>query len=523
MATSGDDEKAETPEASIKLKPSSSADEGDDGKVKLERSVGLFSGIGLTMGTMIGSGIFATAPGVVQYSGSVGLSLVVWLLCGVIALLGAISYCELCTMITKSGGEYQYLYEAFGPIPAFLFCWTAVVVLRPATVAAIALTFSSYLIQAVPDGTFDALGEWAEKIFALSIILVIAFVNIMSASSAARMQNLFTGLKLIAIMVIIVIGSLELFNGGTDVLATGFTGSERNPLALGLAFYNGLWAYDSWNTATYITEEIKNPRKNLPRALLLGIPLVMIFYLLTNVAYFTVINKQEIISTEAVAVLLGEKTLPNWILWVIPLAVCASTFGATNGCLFAASRLTFAAAREGHLMKILSYCNVSRKTPSVAILFLAFLSCIYVLPSDFSTLVNYFSFAAWIFYGLTVFSVIFMRFSQPNRERPIRVPILIPVLFVIIAAYLVVAPIIDKPEIQYLYAAIFIVSGLPIYYLPVIYCKLRQPKWLEKVITGLQYVLNVAPPAYSDSDDTEGQDDTAKVTLGEEAEQEKSV
>ncbi len=130
----------------IQIKPKPEADENGEGeKVKLERTVGLVSGIGLTMGTMIGSGIFATAPGVVEYSGSIGLSLIIWVACGLIAILGAISYCELCTMITKSGGEYQYLYEAFGPIPAFLFCWTAVVVLRPATVAAIAMTFSTYL------------------------------------------------------------------------------------------------------------------------------------------------------------------------------------------------------------------------------------------------------------------------------------------------------------------------------------------------------------------------------------------
>ena len=229
--------------------------------------------------------------------------------------------------------------------------------------------------------------------------------------------------------------------------------------------------------------------------MLIGIPLVTICYLLTNIAYFSVISKSEIVHTQAVAILLGEKTIPEYFIWVIPLAVCFSTFGATNGCLFAASRLTFAAAREGHLMTILSYCNVTRKTPSVAIFFLTGLSCIYVLPSDFTTLVNYFSFSAWIFYGLTVFSVLFMRFTQPDRLRPIKVPLIIPIIFVIIAAYLVVAPIINKPEWPYLYAAIFIFSGLPVYYLPFVYFKLRQPKFLEKVITFLQYVLNVSPPA----------------------------
>ena len=120
------------------------AEKSPGDEVKLERSVGLLSGIGLTMGTMIGSGIFASAPGVVQFCGSVGLALVIWAVSGVIALLGAISYCELCTMITKSGGEYQYLNEAFGPIPAFLFSWTAVIILRPAQCAAISLTFANY-------------------------------------------------------------------------------------------------------------------------------------------------------------------------------------------------------------------------------------------------------------------------------------------------------------------------------------------------------------------------------------------
>merc|ERR1719499_516381 len=151
------------------------------------------------MGTMIGSGIFASAPGVVNFSGSVGMSLIVWFVSGIIALLGAISYFELCTMITKSGGEYQYLNEALGPIPAFLFCWTAVVVLRPATVAAIALTFSTYLVKALPLDDCD-LGEWPLKLFAIAIILIIAFINVMSASWAAKVQNFFTAAKLLAIV-----------------------------------------------------------------------------------------------------------------------------------------------------------------------------------------------------------------------------------------------------------------------------------------------------------------------------------
>ena len=176
--------------------------------------------------------------------------------------------------------------------------------------------------------------------------------------------------------------------------------------------------------------------------------------------------------------------------------MCFSTLGATNGTIFGAARLTLASAREGHLMKTLSYCDVKRKTPSTAIYFLTLLSCAYVLPGNFSELLNYFSFAAWLFYGMTVLGVITMRFTQPDRERPFRVPLLIPSLFVIIAAYLVVAPVVNDFELAYVYALLFILSGLLIYYLPVIHCKYSF-SFMSPVIEFFQLLLAVAPVSYN--------------------------
>ena len=196
----------------------------------------------------------------------------------------------------------------------------------------------------------------------------------------------------------------------------------------------------------------------------------------------------------------GNKTLPTWIQWVIPACVCFSTFGASNGTLFGAARLTYASAREGHLMTTLSYCDVKRKTPSAALYFLTILSCLYVLPADFGTLLNYFSFTAWIFYGLTVLGVIVMRFTQPDRDRPIRVPLVIPIIFVAISSYLVVAPLIDNFEWEYVGAVLFILLGLLVYYLPVVHFKYKFT-FMNPVISLVQCLLAIAPSAYNEDED----------------------
>ena len=196
----------------------------------------------------------------------------------------------------------------------------------------------------------------------------------------------------------------------------------------------------------------------------------------------------------------GEKTIPKWIQWIIPVCVCFSTLGATNGTMFGAARLTFAAAREGHLMTTLSFCDVNKKTPSTALYFLTFLSCVYVIPGDFSALLNYFSFAAWLFYGLTVFGVILMRFTQPDAERPIKVPIVIPAIFVLIAAYLVVAPLVNNFEWAYVGAAGFILLGLVVYYLPVVYCGYNC-SFMTPLVKFFQYLFMVAPSTYNEVED----------------------
>lgn len=456
----------------------------------LQQNVGLFSGICLIVGTMIGSGIFISPKAVLEGTGAVGPSLSVWAACGVLATLGALCYAELGTMITKSGGEYPYLMEAFGPVLAYLYSWTTIMVLKPSSFAIIALSCAEYASAPFYPGCTPP--QVITKCLAAACIFLITIVNCMSVKLASRVQNFFTAAKLLIIVVIVVAGIVLLAQGNTQNLKDPFTGATTSFGAIGLAFYNGLWAYDGWNQLNFITEELKNPYRNLPLAIIIGIPLVTVCYVLVNVAYFSVMTPVELLQSPAVAVTFGDRVLYP-LSWVVPLFVVFSTFGAANGSCFTSGRLTYVAGREGHMVSILSYISINRYTPAPALMFNGILSIIYIIPADINTLINYFSFAQWLFYGLTCLALIVMRFTRKELHRPVKVPIIIPVVVVIVSCYLVLAPIIDKPELEYLYCSVFIVSGL-LLYVPFIHFKFN---WVHRIMSPLtlhlQLLLEVVP------------------------------
>lgn len=461
----------------------------------LQKDVGLISGICLIVGTMIGSGIFISPKSVLMYSGAVGPCLLIWAASGVLATMGALCYAELGTMITKSGGEYPYLMEAFGNIVAYLYSWTTIIVLKPSSFAIITLSFAEY--AATPFYPGCAPPPVVIKCLAAAAILLITGVNCFSVKLASYIQNFFTAAKLLIIIVIVVAGIVLLAQGRTETFSNSFEGSSASFGAIGLAFYNGLWAYDGWNQLNFITEELKDPRRNLPLAIIIGIPLVSACYVLVNVAYFTVMTPSELLSSQAVAVTFGDRVLYP-VSWLVPLFVVFSTFGSANGSCFTAGRLAYVSGREGHMVKILSYISLKHYTPAPALIFNGIVAIFYIIPADINTLINYFSFAQWAFYGLTALALIVMRFTRKEFERPVRVPIVIAGLMVLVSIYLVLAPIIDKPELEYLYCTIFIFSGLLLYY-PFIYRKFNWARKIMRPITKyLQLVMEVVPPEKSE-------------------------
>ncbi|XP_022082435.1 b(0,+)-type amino acid transporter 1-like isoform X2 [Acanthaster planci] len=471
---------------------------GDGKGVKLKRQVGLISGIALIVGTMIGSGIFVSPKGVLTQTDSVGMSLVVWLLCGILATMGALCYAELGTVVPKSGAEYAYLWT-LGPVPAYLFAWTSTIVIKPSSLSIIALAFGAYVAEPFFSGECGP-PQIAIKMFAALAILLIVFINCASVKWATSVQNFFTAAKILALIIIIVVGFVKLIQGEVRYLSpsVSFTGSSTNVFAYGIAFYQGLWAYDGWNQLNYITEELVKPYRNLPLAIIIGIPLVTILYLLVNIAYFTVMSPEELLQSGAVAVTFANRTL-GVMSWLMPVAVACSTFGAANGTCFTAGRLTFVAAREGHMVEILSMVHVKRYTPFPALAFQSFIALLMLLPGDFETLVNYFSFAAWLFYGGTVAALLVLRYRHPEWHRPIKVPIVIPIIVLIASVYLVIAPIIDEPALEYLFAFLFILAGL-IFYVPFVHYKYELP-FMKHITVFFQLLLEVAPTSYFETEE----------------------
>ncbi|XP_008547331.1 b(0,+)-type amino acid transporter 1 isoform X1 [Microplitis demolitor] len=462
----------------------------------LKRRVGLVSGVALIVGTMIGSGIFVSPTGLLIRTGSVGMSFLVWTACGVLSLCGALAYAELGTMNTSSGAEYAYFMDAFGAPPAFLFSWTSTLVLKPSQMAIICLSFAQYAVEA-----FAAECEPPEhlvKIVGLLAITVILLINCYSVNLATGVQNTFTAAKLIAILVVIAGGSWSLAKGNTQHLQGAFKMlDESDTLTIGrlaTAFYTGLWAYDGWNNLNYVTEEIKDPSKNLPRSIMIGIPLVTVCYALINLSYLAVMSPMEMIESEAVAVTFGNRIL-GVMAWLMPFSVAVSTFGSANGTLFAAGRLCFAASRQGHLLDCLSYVHVRRFTPAPGLIFHSLVAAAMVLSGNIDSLIDFFSFTAWIFYGGAMLALLVMRKTRPNHPRPYKCPLVIPIFVLGISMYLIVGPIIDKPQIEYLYAAGFIAAGM-LFYLPFVKYG-YVPKFMEGVNVFLQMLLEVAPTAAS--------------------------
>ncbi|XP_058136098.1 B(0,+)-type amino acid transporter 1 [Dasypus novemcinctus] len=457
----------------------------------LQKEVGLISGICIIVGTIIGSGIFISPKSVLRNTAAVGPCLIVWAACGVLATLGALCFAELGTMITKSGGEYPYLMEAFGPIPAYLFSWTSLIVMRPSSFAIICLSFSEYVAAPFYSGCNPP--AVVVKCLAAAAILVIVTVNALSVRLGSYVQNVFTAAKLIIVAIIIISGIVLLAQGNTKNFENSFEGAEVSVGAIGLAFYNGLWAYDGWNQLNYITEELRNPFRNLPLSIVIGIPLVTVCYILMNISYFTVMTPTELLQSQAVAMTFGDRVLYP-ASWVVPLFVAFSTIGAANGSCFTAGRLIYVAGREGHMLKVLSYISVKRLTPAPAIIFHGIITIIYIIPGDINALVNYFSFAAWLFYGMTILGLVVMRFTRKELERPIKVPIVIPVLVIIISVFLILAPIISEPAWEYLYCVLFILSGLIFYFL-FVYSKFRWTQRISNPVTMyLQMLMEVVPP-----------------------------
>ncbi|XP_032239981.2 b(0,+)-type amino acid transporter 1 [Nematostella vectensis] len=429
---------------------------------KAQGSITLLQGVAIIIGIMIGSGIFVSPKFVLENTGSVGMMVVAWALCGLVATLGSLCYCELGTLIQKSGGELVYFREAFGSLPAFLVSWTIILVLKPSSIAIISMAFASYAyLPFITPGTPEP--TTTIKLIAAGCIILLTIVNCVSTQFAAKSQVVFMVMKLTAIAVVVLLGAYHAFSGHTNNFQDLFKGTSTNLGKLAHAFYSGLWAFDGWNQLNYCTGELKNPHVNLPRAALIALPLVTICYILINMAYLCILSPAEIISSEAVAVTFADKVNHPIIMALIPILVSCSCFGAANSSIFTNAKVVCAAVKQGHMPLFLGAVNKRLQMPIYAVASPSFIGLLLLIPSNLGSLISCFSFVAWGLYGGAFLSLLVFRWKFPTQRQPYRVWTVVPVFMLLISIYLIISPFASKPK-ESAFALGYIFTGVPFYF-----------------------------------------------------------
>ncbi|KAI1795792.1 L-methionine transporter [Ganoderma leucocontextum] len=433
-----------------------------------EKRLGLVNGIALIVGLQIGSGIFSSPGVVVANTQSVGASLLVWFAAGVLAWTGASSFAELGSSIPVNGGAQAYLQYSYGPLVSYLFAWTAISALKPGGNAVISLIFAEYLNRLFWHSTRaevspDDIPQWAIKLTAVAAVVVVSLICVATPTLGSRAAVVFTIVKIS----ITILGLVQLARGKASLSFSQplFEHSSSSPSAYALALYSSLWAFDGWDQANYVGGEMKHPEKNIPRAIHSSMAIVMVLFILANIAYFAVLDKATVGLSNTVAIDFGRALFGPVGGVVFAAMVAFSCFGALNGSSFTTARLIYVAGKEGYLPALFGRHNSMLKTPLNAMCLQAGLTVAFILVGGgFRSLINFAVVASWAFYFLTVLGLVILRIKEPMLERPYKTWIITPLVFCAVCLFLLCMPIIAAP-LEAMAVLAFVLAGIPVYYL----------------------------------------------------------
>jgi APA family basic amino acid/polyamine antiporter len=466
----------------------------------LQKRVNLFDGISIVSGAMIGSGIFIVSADIARNVGSPGWLLMVWIITGIITLIGAVSYGELASMMPHVGGQYVYLKEAYHPLIGFLFGWTTFLVIECGTIAAVAVAFAKFsgvlfpwvsekniLFQAGP------LKIKSTMIVAIGMISFLTWLNTRGIVTGKTVQNFFSSTKVIALFGFIAIGFLATKNiNSWEINKEVFwkasqvgPGNHVIPLvgfslitAIGTALVGSLFSSDAWYSVTYLSGEVVNPKRNVPLSLFFGALIVSVMYILTNYIYIKILPlsgspggadvisrgiqyaTDDRVATSAMSVVFG-----NYAAIIMAIFIMISTFGCNNGLIMTAPRVYYAMAKDGLFFRKAGELN-KNGVPGFAIVVQGVWSVLLCLSGTYGNLLDYVIFAVLIFFTLTILAIFILRVKRPDIPRPYKAigyPV-VPSIYILVTVTIMVILLIYKPDYTFPGLGI-VILGIPVFYL----------------------------------------------------------
>jgi basic amino acid/polyamine antiporter, APA family len=424
-------------------------------QVDSKKQLGFIEAMAIVVGIVIGSGVFYKPSVVFGSAGAPGLGILAWIAGGVITMAAALTIAEIAAAIPKTGGLFAYLKVLYGERVAFLLGWVQTLVYNPGTTAALAIIF---VTQAT---TFIPMTDMQQKLFAIFIIALLMIANIISTSFGGKIQSLSTVAKLIPIFAIVIFGLAK----GTVHEFTPFVSDKSTTAGFGAAILGTLWAYDGWIGVGNIAGELKNPGKNLPRAIVGGLSIVMVVYVAINIAIlnvlpFDAITASEKAASDAAVVLFGKGGAA-----FISVGIMVSIFGALNGYMLTGSRVPLAMAQD----KIIPFSSFMGKlsksgTPINALIVQFVLACAYVFSGSFNTLTDLTVFVLWIFFVMAVIGIFVLRSKHTHLARPYKVPLypITPIIGIVGGGYILISTIITNTS-NAIYGIGIALLGIPVY------------------------------------------------------------
>ena len=429
-----------------------------DVKPELKRQLGLWTCVLLVIGNIIGVGIFTTPGEIANGLPSAGWVLFAWLVGGLMATAGALTYAELGTMFPRAGGTYVYLKEAYGPLWGFLYGWAYTLVTSAGTIALLAIGFGEYLH--IPTGT------WASKGFSIAVVLVFTLLNSRDVKAGASVMSAVTLIKIAAMLLLVGLGFL-LGRGQPGVFHPLFGGDAGSAVILiAVALVPMAFAYSGWDAMALVAEEVQSPSRVIPLAVAIGTMATAAIYILMNAVYLWAIPLSTMVNEVRVAHVAAENLFGGFAPRLIQALVATSTLGCLSASLLSNPRTVFALGRDGYFFKFTGKVHPTRNTPSGAILFEGLWACFLILIGDFRIILRVLSVPLVIIGTMTVFSIFVFRWKRPDVPRPYRCwgyPC-VPAVYVLVSIFMLYATVLRRGWLGPIGIGVFFL-GVPVYYL----------------------------------------------------------